>query len=282
MDDLLDGFLKTLRLKVAATTYERKRSQIKSFLRYLAGKNKEHSTVTKQDIEEYLLTLHCIRQARQAMCCLIREFYDYMKIPENPAGRIVFAPERRFRLYRIPNQNDIGRIFERLSSNTSALGLRNLLMVELAYGSGLRRSELVRLDIDDVNFENKTLRVLGKGDKERIVPLTEKAIDAMRQYLMGRQRTRGPLIASFTGRRLPPVEVNRIFREAIGIRPHALRHACATHMLQAGCSIRVLQELLGHNRLTTTHVYTHINKDDLRMKMAVAHPRAGIVSVREN
>lgn len=151
-------------------------------------------------------------------------------------------------------------------------------MAELAYGSGLRRGELERLNIEDIDLENGTAQVRGKGGKMRIVPLTAITIEFIRRVIADRKAYRGPLLVSFTGRRLGGGAIGWIFAEKIGIRPHLLRHACATHMLRNGCNLRVIQDLLGHARLTTTMLYTHINKRDLQKVVNGFHPLSGKVA----
>jgi integrase/recombinase XerC len=147
-------------------------------------------------------------------------------------------------------------------------------MVELAYGSGLRRDEMRKVNVEDVDLEGQTVRVTGKGNKTRIVPLTSKAASTAREYLARRRATRGPLLVSFMGRRLTAHGVYVAMRTRAGIRPHLLRHACATHMLANGAGIRIVQELLGHADLKATQVYTHLEKSDLCRVVSSRHPRA--------
>jgi site-specific recombinase XerD len=154
------------------------------------------------------------------------------------------------------------------------LALRNKAMIELSYGSGLRRSEIARLAIEDLDFTAATARILGKGGKSRIVPLTAAACEAIRAYLSHRRASTGPLFVSVTkGTRLQSDSLWLIFKRTGGIRPHLYRHACATHLLKNGCDLRIIQELLGHTLLTSTQLYTHIEKHDLRRVINSAHPR---------
>jgi integrase/recombinase XerC len=146
-------------------------------------------------------------------------------------------------------------------------------MAELIYGSGLRRSELVGVDIEDINFTEGTVQVTGKGNKVRNVPLTEKSLSLIREYLSERQAYRGPLFKSQHNRRISKQTVYEVLKLRAGMRPHQLRHACATHMLTNGCSIRVIQELLGHKDLRSTQVYTHLDKEQLRKVINKNHPR---------
>jgi integrase/recombinase XerC len=155
------------------------------------------------------------------------------------------------------------------------ISLRNRLMIELAYGSGLRRCEIVGLDIEDIDLAGKTARVTGKGRKVRIVPLTEKSIELLRRYLSLRHASRGPLIISMnTGRRLAIRHVSKLFKRLTGHNTHRFRHACATHLLQNGCNLRYIQQLLGHVKCSTTEIYTAVDRSRLSAIVAANHPRA--------
>jgi integrase/recombinase XerC len=169
----------------------------------------------------------------------------------------------------------------------TALRLRNALVVELLYASGIRVGELVGLDIDDVDRGRRLLRVLGKGRKERSVPFGVPAADALEAWLTrGRPvlatGTSGPaLLLGVRGGRLDPREARRLVHAAVAaapgapdIGPHGLRHSAATHVLEGGADLRSVQELLGHASLATTQVYTHVTVERLRAVHARAHPRA--------
>jgi integrase/recombinase XerC len=169
----------------------------------------------------------------------------------------------------------------------TALRLRNVLVVELLYASGVRVGELVGLDVDDVDRGRRLLRVLGKGRKERSVPFGAPAADALEAWL-GRGRpvlatgSSGPaLLLGVRGGRLDPREARRVVHAAVAaapgtpdVGPHGLRHSAATHVLEGGADLRSVQELLGHASLATTQVYTHVTVERLRAVHARAHPRA--------
>lgn len=166
-------------------------------------------------------------------------------------------------------------------------GLRDRAILETLYGAGLRISELVGLDVDDVSREQGSVRVLGKGSKERIVPLGSFALEAIDAYLVGgrpslaRPASRGALFLNQRGGRLTRQGVAKILKRAAaaaGLRarvtPHTLRHSFATHLLEGGADVRVVQELLGHASLATTQIYTLVTGDRLREEYFTAHPRA--------
>lgn len=159
---------------------------------------------------------------------------------------------------------------------------RGLAMLELLYGSGLRVSELLGLELDDIDIDNATARVLGKGGKERIVPLGSYAVRALRTYLglRGERASRRVFVAGKTGTGLTSRSVQLAIRrlgKQIGLatlHPHALRHTCATHMLEGGADLRDIQEMLGHQSVSTTERYTHVTIRHLVRSYDQAHPLA--------
>ncbi len=161
---------------------------------------------------------------------------------------------------------------------------RDHAMVEFFYGSGIRLSELRSLAIDGVNIRGSTVRVIGKGNKERIVPLTGTAIEAMERYLALRKTRKtpdAPLFANAKGERMSARQIERIVTRALSVvsqqrkrSPHVLRHSFATHLIDAGADIRAVQELLGHSSLATTQIYTHVSREHLLKAYRQAHPRA--------
>ncbi|KUI28206.1 recombinase XerC [Mycobacterium sp. IS-1496] len=167
------------------------------------------------------------------------------------------------------------------------LALRDRLIVEMLYATGIRVSELCGLDIDDVDTSRRLLRVLGKGDKQRTVPFGEPAEKALRAWLTGGRPSlatpeSGPaLLLGARGRRLDPRQARTVVHQTVGavdgapdIGPHGLRHSAATHLLEGGADLRIVQELLGHSTLATTQLYTHVTVERLRAVHDQAHPRA--------
>ncbi len=158
---------------------------------------------------------------------------------------------------------------------------RDIAVLELLYATGLRVSELAGLDLDDLDRTLLTVRVLGKGRKERIVPYGARAADALAAYLQERGGAAGPLFANRRGGRLTVRSLHTIVRRSAAltgitrrVSPHTLRHTFATHLLDAGADLRMIQELLGHSRLSTTQRYTHVGADQLMRVYDAAHPRA--------
>lgn len=219
----------------------------------------------------------------------IRSLYAFMvrteRTTHNPA-ELVSTPKRESKLPRVLSAEQMAAMLERIPSGTP-LEVRDRAMLELTYSAGLRCSELVDLDVESIDFESERVRVMGKGGKERIVPIGEPAQRSIERYLA---RSRGVLVddpgeralfVSRNGNRLSPSDVTRRLnlrvREAAlagGISPHSLRHSFATHLLEGGADLRSIQELLGHASISTTQVYTRVDAARLRDQYAQNHPRA--------
>jgi integrase/recombinase XerC/integrase/recombinase XerD len=219
----------------------------------------------------------------------IRGLFDLLvrteRVGQNPAD-LVSSPKKAQKLPRVLSQEQMRTLLEGISARTP-LELRDRAMLELAYSCGLRCEEIVNLDQDALDHETEQLRVLGKGSKERLLPVGEPAQKALRRYMeRGRHALAGDpreqaLFLSKSGRRLSNSDVTRRLglwaREAAlsaGVSPHALRHSFATHLLEGGADLRTIQELLGHSSISTTQVYTRVDAARLRDTYAAAHPRA--------
>jgi len=219
----------------------------------------------------------------------VRGLYGFLvrtdRAAANPA-ELVSSPKRSQKLPRVLTAEQMRSLLERIPAHTP-LELRDRAMLELAYSCGLRCEEIVNLDEGALDFETEQLRVLGKGSKERLLPVGEPAQRALRRYLEKGRRAlvsdpREPaLFLSKSGRRLSNSDVTRRLglwtREAAlaaGVSPHSLRHSFATHLLEGGADLRTIQELLGHASISTTQVYTRVDAARLRDTYAASHPRA--------
>jgi integrase/recombinase XerC len=220
-----------------------------------------------------------------------RAFFRFLhregRLAANP-GRAVRAPRLDKKLPGHLSEGDVREVFEfaeREAAENTLAGARSLVILEMLYGSGLRLAELHGLDLGAVDERMRQVRVLGKGRKERIVPVTESAVRALERYALRRaevtDRTAGPLLVNARGTRLSrrsiQSAVRRAFERAAGARglsAHALRHTFATHLLERGADLLAVKELLGHVSLSTTQIYAHTSKERLLRVYRMAHPRS--------
>lgn len=213
----------------------------------------------------------------------LRSFFKYLCregiLEASPVQRIATPKMDR----RLPEFLYVDQMEQLLNSpdNTTFLGKRDQLLLELLYGSGLRVSELVGLNRQDIDMDNGLMRVRGKGSKERIVPLTHPAVQALEVYLAERTDNERALLVNYRGTRLSDRSVRRILDRLMKqtgldrhIHPHMLRHSFATHLLDGGADLRSVQELLGHAKLSSTQIYTHLTRERLKEVYMQAHPRA--------
>ena len=206
----------------------------------------------------------------------------------NPAARLITAPKLDRPLPSFLTQQQAANL-----TLTSAVPktienvqqtLRNTGIVELFYGTGMRLSELYALNADTIDYWQRTVRVMGKGKKERIVPVTRQAMDVIKEYLGMRGTaltSQEPLFTSAKGSRLTRRQIERVVSAHVGMvtqqkkkSPHVLRHSFATHLMDNGADIRAVKELLGHSSLNTTQIYTHVSREHLLKVYRQAHPRS--------
>jgi integrase/recombinase XerC len=292
-----------------ARAYESDLTQFLEFTARTRGKKKDDIEAGELGVEavrDFLGELYRRRNSRATAArklAAVRTFSKYLQreavIDEDPAA-LVGTPKAETTLPRHLSVDEMTALLDTPDTTTPS-GRRDRAMLEMFYASGLRLSELVGLDIEDVNLGSRLVRVLGKGGKERIIPFNTAAAMALRAWLADRGRfTRagpggGPesrrggsrrragdaLFINARGGRLTPRSVHRLVARYVascstrfGISPHALRHSFATHLLQRGADLRAIQELLGHARLSTTQRYTHVNAAQLVEAYRSAHPRA--------
>jgi len=237
-------------------------------------------------LRAYLAALHERGLARTSVArrlATLRSFFRYLV----RRGRVRANPAKDVRTPRLPKSLpgylpiDESEALLRADFGATAEGARDRAVLEVLYATGIRVAELAGLDESDVDLREGAVRVTGKGGKERIVPLGTKAIDAVCAYLATRPSRPGPLVRNRRGGRLTVRSLHRIVRArargaglARRVTPHTLRHTFATHLLDAGADLRLIQELLGHARLGTTQRYTHVSVDRLMKVYDAAHPRA--------
>lgn len=226
----------------------------------------------------------------------LRSFFIFLEkkgiVKENPAGDVATPKLEKYIPVYLP-VDEVFRLLER-PDRKKPLGLRDLAILEVLYSCGIRVSELESLDISGIDFEQRLVRVTGKGNRERIVPIGRIALNAVKEYLEATRELRkgdtlesrdAPLFINFRGGRLSGRSIARIIKRYAAesglnpeISPHSMRHTFATHLLDGGADLRSVQELLGHASLSTTQRYTHVSLDRLMEVYDKAHPRSGMKS----
>jgi len=285
----LRGFLAVAAARLAPRTVEAYRRDLDDLARWLG---RPPSSATREELERYLAELRAAGLAGSTIArrlAAVRSLFRHQLLigarEDNPAAEIS-PPRRPRRLPRTLSPGEAERLVE-AANGTSPRALRDQALVELLYGAGLRVSEAVGLERGGVDLEERFVRTVGKGDKERIVPIGRSAADALRRYLArGRphldRRHIAQLFLNAQGGPLTRAGAFLILRrlaekaglEAGRVHPHLLRHSFATHLLEGGADLRSVQEMLGHADLATTELYTHVTDRRRRESYFAAHPHA--------
>lgn len=286
---------------------------VSAFLVHLQNKNFSPHTVKsyRADLHEFLLFFKQRKQddLRHFTSANIRSFLAALQTKNDPARNTVLrkiaslrsfaaflltqdklernpfkllpAPKREKILPKFLSEQETDRLLE-TAANSKHFAARDKALFELMYSSGLRRSEVTGLNIKDVDYFNGIVKVFGKGAKERLVPVTDAALDALKIYLACRKNPQpdDALFLNKNGKRLTGDGLAYIFKNtaiashlARKVTPHSLRHSFATHLLNNGCDLRSLQEMLGHKSLSATQVYTHVSLEKLKSVYEHAHPK---------
>jgi integrase/recombinase XerC len=268
-------------------------SDLDQYCEFLEAKKIAVEAADHLAIRAFLGTLHAETKAttRARKLASIRALYAFLykrgKVKQNP-GRLVMAPKKPKSLPKVVPIDDVMALLS--VSGDDARGRRDQAILEVLYGGGIRVSELAGMDVEDWDLHSNLIRVLGKGRKERIVPLGSKAKEALVRYLEKRDELLAAgggsddekaMFLNYLGGRLSTRSVARMIDEVVlacalkrHVHPHALRHSFATHLLDGGADLRVIQELLGHASLSTTQRYTEVSWDRLQAVYDKAHPRA--------
>ncbi|MCL2520895.1 MAG: tyrosine recombinase [Spirochaetaceae bacterium] len=286
---IIDNYIQhiTLVQTKSIATVEVYRRELSHFLAYCSDKGFNYQTITLLDIEEYLYQ-NSYRPATLAKkISALSSFYKYL-IRNNLIGDNPVKNLRRPKLYKAKVEAlEVAEVDTLLAGEANAnptLQLRDEALFELIYSAGLRVSEAVGLNINDIFFNEGLIRVVGKGDKERVVPLGELAFAKLKTYLttgrpaLKKMGSGNALFLNFNGNRLSRKGIWFKLQQlelASGVtsKTHTLRHSFATHLLAGGADLRVVQELLGHANLTTTEIYTHLNHKELAEVHHKHHPR---------
>jgi integrase/recombinase XerC len=306
IENLFSQFFEHLRYErnVSEHTLRNYASDLLQFYDHLAPvdpKTEKRREVDVKDIDhitirEWLSSLHADHKKKTSVArklAALRTFFQFLVregILEMNSAKLVSTPRLEKKLPSHLSVEDAVRFIETPDLNTD-LGRRDRAILEFLYGTGVRVSELTKLDVHDVDFKNKLIRVTGKRRKQRIVPFGEPALHALMGYLTVRQgflnnappteRDSKALFLNYQGTRITTRSVGRMIDKYIqicagihNISPHSLRHSFATHLLDSGADLRDIQELLGHARLSTTQVYTHVSMEKLIEVYDKAHPKA--------
>jgi integrase/recombinase XerD len=288
-DPAVEGFLALLAARRAARTVDAYRRDLTGFGEWLG---RPVATASGEDLERYLAELRARGLASTTIArrvAALRSFFRHQALlgvrRDNPAAELDL-PRRQRRLPRTLSPGEAERLIE-AAAGTTPRSLRDRALVELLYGAGLRVSEAVGLAKADVDLDARLVRALGKGEKERVVPIGRAAVEALRRYLSrGRPfldtRHRPDLFLNVRGGPLTRAGVFLILRTLAGkagleperVHPHLLRHSFATHLLEGGADLRSVQEMLGHADLATTELYTHVSDRRRRELYFQAHPHA--------
>lgn len=298
MESLLHNYLRYLEVEHHASPYTVRNytKAVRDFLKFLSAKK----VATLDDVDSHLLRRYVAglvngelgELEKASVACrlsALRSFYRYLMqenvISSNPM-LTVSSPKLQKRLPSFLSNDEVTRLLE-APDTTTPQGQRDRAILELFYASGLRVSEMARLDLSNVDLEAKEIRVWGKGSKERVVLMGQPAVSALDLYLgQGRrqllsQSSSEALFINRYGKRLSERSLEKaISRYAVKagidkrVFPHMLRHSFATHLLDGGADLRVVQELLGHANLSSTQIYTHVTQSQARKVYLAAHPRA--------
>jgi site-specific recombinase XerD len=287
------------RRAVASSTRRAYGIDVRQFADWAGAHDLDPASMTARDVRRYLGVLSerghsatTVARKLAAVRALLRVLVAAGVRQDNPA-ELLHSPKRPRRLPRVLKPDEVAALLDRIPAG-GPLELRDRALFELAYGSGLRAQELVSLQLSSLDFDSETVRVHGKGQKTRLVPVGEHARRALERYLArGRPSLAAAapgdadptLFLSKSGRGLSTSDVRRRLRSwarlvaarspaVIDAHPHALRHSFATHLLEGGADLRAIQELLGHASISTTQVYTRVESSRLRTAYARAHPRA--------
>lgn len=273
------------------TAYRTALEQFMAFFRETYGEDPNVADITEHEIRPFLgwlhdkgLTKRSIRMKLAAVKSLFKYLVRTGVLDRNPAA-VVASPKMEKKLPSFLQQEEARQMATTFDVST-VQGLRDRALCELLYGSGLRLSEALQLNVDDIDPRVRTVRVVGKRSKERIVPVTNSAVEAITEYSARRHELLASseetaLFLGDRGGRLSPASAYRIVKRVLGPlteaqrkSPHVLRHSFATHLLDNGADLKAVSEMLGHASLSTTQVYTHVSVERLKEAYLKAHPRS--------
>ena len=292
--DIIGKYKTWLRLEksLSANSIEAYLTDLDKLTRFIESEGKDYTDITYQDLQQFVAQLrdigiHPRSQAR--IISGIKSLYRFMLLDEyitvDPT-ELLESPKIGLKLPEVLTVNEINDILDSIDLSLPE-GQRNRAMLEVLYSCGLRVSELTSLRYSDVYFDEGFIKVEGKGSKQRLVPISDTAIREIKNYLLDRNLVavkkgyEDILFLSRRGTGLSRIMVFHVIKqqaEMAGIKknvsPHTFRHSFATHLLEGGANLRAIQDMLGHEKITTTEIYTHIDREFLRKEILEHHPRS--------
>lgn len=278
--------------KYSIKTIESSKNDIELFFVYCKENNLNYKNLNIDSTRGYLKYLDKLNYKNTSisrMLSSLRGFYRYLMVKKEVNVnyfKLLSNPKKEKKVPNYLQYDEFEKIIRSIPVDT-ALGKRNSLIVELLYATGIRVSELVNIKLKDITLNERSIRIIGKGNKERIVYYGEYAESALKDYLSNsrdellKKKSSDYLLVNHLGNKLTTAGIRDILEKVVErasikhkISPHTLRHTFATHLLSEGADLRAVQELLGHESLSTTQIYTHVGLDRLRNEYLKAHPRA--------
>ena len=295
MKDYLKEYLDALRVErnLSSMTCEAYKQDLNDYLKFIKSKKtKEIFEITQMHIREYIRELNKKGFASSSIArrfSSIRSYHKFLiaeKVMDQNPTLILSTPKSSKKLPSVLNEIEISKIIDSIDASTQ-FGLRDKAIIEMLYSCGLRVTELCELDLSNLFLDDDLIRVYGKGMKERLLPIGKRAKLYLNKYLIrvrpsfDRQNKSSVVFLSRNGKPLTRSMINKILNKWSdfsginkSISPHVLRHSFATHLLEGGADLRFVQALLGHSDITTTQIYTHLDKEHLRQVYQTHHPRS--------
>ncbi len=291
--DIIKKYNQYLKLEkgLSLNTLEAYNADITKLLVFLEGENIELLNTTPEDLEQFIAGLHDIGITARSQARImsgIKSLFSFLmleKIIEKDPSELIDNPKIGFKIPEVLSLQEIDSIIAAVDLSKKE-GQRNRALLETLYSCGLRVSELITLKLSDLYLDDEFIRVEGKGQKQRLVPISKKAIKEIQFYMADRHLVTAKkghedfLFLSRRGTHLSRIMIFHIIKELadeVGIikiiSPHTFRHSFATHLLEGGANLRAIQMMLGHESITTTEIYTHIDRSRLRSEIIEHHPR---------
>lgn len=264
---------------------------LKKLISFLETEELKFENVNLDNLQQFVAQLYDLGMNARSVSRVIsgiKSFYSYLLLDgyiKSDPTELLETPKTGLKLPTVLSIDEINQIIEQIDLSTKE-GRRNKAILEILYGCGLRISELVNLRLSDVHTKEEFIKVEGKGSKQRLVPISQTALKEIQNYLLDRNHIdikKGSENILFLSKRGTPISRSMIFlyikqyAEIAGIKknisPHTFRHSFATHLLEGGANIRAIQQMLGHEKITTTEIYTHMDREFLRQEIIEHHPR---------